>query len=52
MELTFNNSFFRDLDSIGSREPSREIEFLIHKIDKANSVSSVPRMKQLKLTKE
>jgi len=52
VELTYKNSFFRDLDSIGSREPSREIEVLIHKIHKVHSVSSIPGMKQLKRSKE
>ena len=52
MELIYRNSFFRDLDSIGSREPSREIEKLIPKISKAYSVSTIPGMKQLKRSKE
>ena len=52
MELTYRNSFFRDLDNIGSREPSRQIEKLIQQIGKADSISSIHRIKQLKRSKE
>lgn|GEM_PF-1398031 len=52
MELTFRNSFFRDFDQIDSIAPGREIEKLIHKISEASSVSSIPRMKQLKHTRQ
>ena len=48
MDLTSRNSFFRDLDNIGSRTPNIEIAKLIRKIEQADSVLSVPRMKQLK----
>ena len=51
MELIYRNSFFRDLDNIGSREPSYEIEELIPKISKAHSISAIPGMKQLKRSK-
>lgn len=50
MELRFRNSFFRDLNSVGSRETSRAIQLLINKIAKAKSPSSVPGMKRLKHT--
>jgi len=52
VELTFRNSFFRDLDNIGSRAPNKEIERLIAIISKASSTSSVPRMKQLRHSKQ
>lgn len=52
MELAFKSSFFRDLDKIASREPKRELEKLIHKISEAHLISSVPRAKQLRRSKE
>ena len=52
MELVYRNSFFRDLDSLSNRRLNLAIESLIKKISKANSLSSVPRLKLLKYTKE
>ncbi len=52
MELTSKNSFYRDLDNIGSRAPGIEVDILIQRIYQADSVSSVPGMKQLKRSKQ
>ena len=52
MELLFKNSFFRDLDGIGSKAPAKELEKLLQKISAAQSVSSVPRLKHLKRSKQ
>jgi hypothetical protein len=52
VELTFRNSFFRDLDNINSKGPNREIEKLIPKVISADSVFGIPRMKQLKHSKQ
>ena len=52
MELIFKNSFFRDLDNIGSRAPNKEIEKLLLKISKAETLSSIPGLKQLRHTKQ
>ena len=51
MELTFRNSFFRDLDNISSRESNRALQQLIDKISKAESLTAIPRLKQLKRTR-
>jgi hypothetical protein len=37
VELQFKNSFFRDFDSFGSKEPSRAIEGLIQCIKEAQT---------------
>lgn len=50
MELTFRNSFYRDLDSIGSRAPNKEIEKLFLKIARAQTLLSIPGIKQLRHT--
>jgi len=52
VELIFKNSFFRDLDNIGSRAPNKEIEKLLLKISKAETLSSIPGLKQLRHTKQ
>jgi len=52
VELAFRNSFYRDLDNIGSRAPSKEIEKLLLKIPSANILSDIPRLKQLKRTNQ
>jgi hypothetical protein len=52
VELIFKNSFFRDLDNIGSRAPKKEIEKLILKISPARTISTIPGIKQLHRTKQ
>lgn len=52
MELAFRNSFFRDLDNIGSRAPNKEIENLFLIISKAQILSSIPGIKKLRHTKQ
>lgn len=52
MELIFKNSFYRDLDSIGSRAPNKEIEKLLLKILQAQTLPSIPGIKKLRPTKQ
>ena len=52
MELTFKNSFYHDLDNIGSPASNKEIEKLLLKISKAQTLSSIPGIKQLRQTKQ
>jgi len=48
VELEFKNSFFRDLDNIGSREPRKVVERLIFRINRASSISEVQGAKILR----
>jgi hypothetical protein len=51
VELAFRNSFYQDFDNIGSRAPNKEIEGLFLKISRAQTLSSIPGIKQLRHTK-
>jgi hypothetical protein len=51
VELKFKKSFIRDIDDIGSKEPTRAIEELIRKIKEAKSIYQIQRAKALRQSK-
>ena len=48
MELLFRNSFYRDWDELGSRNLNRAIQEISVRIKKIDTISQIPRMKQLR----
>ena len=48
MELLFRNSFYRDWDELRSKNLNKAIQEITHRIKRMDSISQIPRMKQLR----